>query len=229
MVNIIDIGIIKAAIFDVDGTLLDSMPIWKRIAADYLISCGATPRPDLQNKLIKLGGHEMPEYFRSEYGIRESAEEIQSGIYKLLEEFYFNRAALKDGIVSVLEALRSKDVRMCVATATDRGLIEAALRRCGIIGYFGRIFTCREEETSKSSPDIYLRAADFLGTAVGETLVVEDAPYAIRTAKEAGFPVVAVYDLSAAGRQEEIRALCDYYAKSFDGLLRMLQGAEGSA
>jgi len=137
----------------------------------------------------------------------------------MLDEFYFNAAALKPGVVAFLEALKARGVKMCVATATDRYLIEASLSRVGIDKYFERIFTCNEERTSKSSPDIFIRAAKFLGTDVGETVVVEDASHAIRSAKSAGFKVMAVFDQSAAAHQEEIRAMSDYYYTSLDDLI----------
>ena len=209
---------IKGAIFDVDGTMLDSMPIWENVSSDFLISRGKQPRPDLNSDLRMLGGHQIPEYFQIEYGITETAPEIHNAIIGLLNDFYCNKAPLKDGVIEVLEALRGLGVNMCVATATDRYLIEPALERCGIDGFFERIFTCGEEETSKRFPDIYIRAAESLGTSIAETLVFEDALYAIRSAKGAGFPIVAVYDLSADSHQEEVRQLSDIYVKSMSDL-----------
>ena len=213
---------IKGVIFDVDGTLLDSMPIWENMASDYLIEQGVTPRPDLCEDLFALGGHEIPKYFQVEYGLRQSAETIQRGMYKLLEDFYFHKALPKHGVVAVLEAFRTHGMKMCVATATDRHLIEPALMRCGLLNFFDRIFTCGEEVTSKSCPDIYIRAAAFLGTGISETLVVEDALYAIRSAKNAGFSVVGVYDLSARDKQNEIKELSDYYFMKMDEIFAYL-------
>ena len=206
----------KGAIFDVDGTLLDSMPMWDSIAADYLRSKGKTPRDGLNDELIQLGGHEIPEYFQSEYGVSDSVEDIMSALNGMLEDFYSNTAPLKDGVLEVLKTLHFHGVKMCVATATDKWLVEPALKRCGILDYFGRIFTCGEEKTSKSSPEIYVRAAAFLGTAVSETLVFEDALYAIESAKKAGFPVAAVYDHSAEELQDKIKGICDYYYTSLN-------------
>lgn len=205
---------IKGAIFDIDGTLLDSMPIWDSVAADYLVSRGKVPKADLNEQLRKIGGHQMPEFFRDAYGITETADEIQDAMGELLENFYFNVAPLKAGAIEILQSFQDRGIRMCAATATDRYLIEPALKRVGIIGYFERIFTCGEEMTSKSSPEIFLKAAESLGTGISETLVFEDALYAIRTVKKLGFPLVAVYDLSAAKHQDEILNLCDKYYKS---------------
>ena len=190
------------------------MPIWSSVAADYLRSRGKEPKPNLNEELHQLGGHQLPGYFKDTYDIDETAEQIHDAMGELLENFYFNVAPIKDGVMDVLESFKARGIKMCVATATDRYLIEPALRRVGVIDYFEQIFTCGEELTSKSSPDIFLKAAELLGTPIEETLVFEDALYAIKSAKKAGFPLIAVYDLSAARHQDEILALCDRYYKS---------------
>ena len=214
-----DIRDIKGVIFDADGTLLDSMWMWGRVETDYLISLGVTPRPDLNDVLRSLGGHEIASYFQTEYGVRKTAEEMNAGIYKMMGEFYTDRVMLKPGVIPLLDELRNRGVKMCIATATDRRIIEPGLARCGLPGYFSRVFTCREENTKKSSPDIFLRAADFLGTGIGATLVVEDALYAIRSAKGAGFPVAAIYDPAADDQRHEIERVCDFYFETFDDML----------
>ena len=213
---------ISGVIFDVDGTLLDSMHIWERVEIDYLESQGITPRPGMNELLRSYSEMEVAIYFRAEYGVKESVEEIIASRHRLISDFYFNRATLKSGVIPVLDALRARGIRMCVATATDKSLIVPALRHCGVHDFFGKVFTCGEERTSKSSPDIFIRAADFLGTDVCNTLVVEDALYAIVTAKRAGFPVAAVYDLSADDQQDEIKELCDYYWLYLDEMLKVL-------
>ena len=115
---------IQGAIIDVDGTLLDSMAIWDRIAIDYLISKGKEPHPDLNETLLGMGGHEIPDYFKNQYEINDSVADIKEDIHKLLEDFYFHSAPLKAGVLRFLDSLRSQRIKMCVATATDRRLIE---------------------------------------------------------------------------------------------------------
>jgi HAD superfamily hydrolase (TIGR01509 family) len=145
---------------------------------------------------------------------------------KLMEDSYLYKLRLKDGVIDTLEALRARGVKMCVATATDKCLVEPALQRCGALGYFERVFSCVQEETSKNSPDIFIRAASFLGTDICDTLVVEDAPHAIETARNAGFPVAGVYDKSFDNQQDEIKAMCDFYFMSLDEMVTG-QGASG--
>ena len=213
---------IKGAIFDADGTMLDSMQVWHTVAADYLVSRARTPHPDLNDTLLGMGGHEIPLYFQNEYRLNDSVEDIQQGIHRLLEDFYYTKAPVKQGVIPVLEFLRARGIKMCVATATDRYLIEPALQRCGLLMYFERIFTCGEERTSKRSPEIYLKAAEYLGTEIAETLVFEDALYAVQSASIAGFPVVGVYDEHSDNDQEEIKRIGDYYVVTMDELLNIL-------
>jgi len=213
---------IKGAIFDLDGTLLDTMEKLGRVEIEYLIALGGVPRPGLAEILRTLSTAEVTQYFKSDYGIREPLDKIYHERNRLLEDYYFYEAEPKEGAGPVLESLRFHDVKMFVATATDRYLVEPAMERHGLTQYFERILTCSEENTSKSSPDIYLRAAELMGTEPGETIVVEDALYAMESAKKAGFPIIAIYDKSADDQAEEIEAISDHYFKSLVEMLDIL-------
>jgi len=209
----------KGVIFDCDGVLIDSMPFYNRLEGAYLESVGKKPRPDLNERLRPLEGDEIAEFFQAEYGVELSKEEILAGRDKMAEDYYDFGSVLKDGVVEVLEMFKARGVKMCVATATDRRLVEAALLRHGILGYFNRVYTCIEEKVSKSSPEIFLRAARFLGTDIKDTLVIEDAVHAVISAKSAGFKVIAVYDKFQEVNITEIKSNCDYYVESVGGIL----------
>lgn len=206
---------IKAAIFDVDGTLLDSMYYWRHMYEIYLSGFGKTPKPDLREKLKPLSLRESAELFQKEYGIRQSVEQIMAGINKVLEERYFLSIREKPYVREFLEMLQKKRVKICAATATDRYLVEAALKRLNLLHYFSRIYTCTEVGKGKEHPDIYFQAMEFLGEAQGESVVFEDACYAIKTAKNAGFYVVALADETAREDEAEIRKMADEYHESF--------------
>ena len=207
---------IRGAIFDMDGTLLDSMVIWDTVAVDYLKGLGITPNDDIYEAVRSMSIQQVCEHFCAVYGIAQSQEQMTRGINAMVEDFYFNRAPLKPGVQETLDRLKARGVTMCVATATDRYLVEAALRRTGILPYFGQIFTCTEVGSGKDEPEIFLQAMSILGTRPDDTMIFEDAPYAIITAKRAGFRVTALYDASADSRQEEIKALADAYYTSFE-------------
>ena len=211
---------IRGAIFDVDGTLLDSMFIWDTIGETYLRSIGYQPKENLNETFKNMSLHQAARYYQTEYGVTLSIDEIMDGVNAMLERYYRFEVPLKPGVAELLERLRQDGVRRCIATATDRHLVEAALDRCGILSCFGEIFTCNEVGHGKDEPDIFEEALRFLGTRREETLVFDDALYAVRTAKEAGFPVAAVYD-SHERSQAEVRARSDLYLEDLTQLVEL--------
>ena len=208
---------IRGAIFDVDGTLLDSMFIWDTIGETYLRSIGYQPKENLNETFKNMSLHQAARYYQTEYGVTQSIDEIMDGVNAMLERYYRFEVPLKPGVAELLERLRQNGVRLCIATATDRHLVEAALDRCGVLSCFGEIFTCNEVGHGKDEPDIFEAALRFLGTRREETLVFDDALYAVRTAKEAGFPVAAVYD-GHEKAQDQIRMLADVYLEELTQL-----------
>ena len=211
---------IRGAIFDVDGTLLDSMFIWDTIGEAYLRSIGYPPKENLNETFKNMSLHQAARYYQTEYGVTRSIDEIMDGVNAMLERYYRFEVPLKPGVAELLERLRQSGVKLCIATATDRHLVEAALDRCGVLSCFGEIFTCNEVGHGKDEPDIFEAALRFLGTRREETLVFDDALYAVRTAKEAGFLVAAVYD-SHERSQAEVRARSDLYLEDLTQLVEL--------
>ncbi len=205
---------IKGAIFDLDGTLLDSMSIWDTIGNDYLCSLGIETKENLAETFKTFTLEQSAEYYRTHYGVPLSTPEIISGINNMIGNFYRNTVPIKNGVAEFLEKLSQKNIKMCIATVTDKQLAEAALIRLNIRNYFTEIFTATEVGCGKSSPQIYRAALACLGTKKRETLVFEDTYHALMTAKSDGFPVAAVYDKHET-RQTEIRKNSDYYITDY--------------
>lgn len=206
---------IKGAIFDLDGTLMDSMFIWETIGSEYLISRGLIPEEGL-NKIFKnMSIIQAAEYYRKNYGLTESVETIVDEVNKMIEHLYFYNVKAKDGVLEFLDELKNQGVKMCVATATDKYMAKAVLKRNGILDYFCGILTCTEVGSGKDTPLIYEEGLKLLNTSKDETFIFEDALYAIKTAKQAKFNVVAVYDKFGENESDEIKKICDYYIKSF--------------
>ena len=209
---------IRGAIFDVDGTLLDSLSIWDTVAEDYLRSLGIEPRENLAETFKTFSLEQSAEYFRSVYGVKQTVKEIMDGIDAMMETFYRQTAPLKPGAAEFLRALAQNGVKMAVATATDRYLIEAALTRCGVRAYFLDMFTCTSVGKSKNEPDIYRAAREALGTKKEDTWVFEDAYHAAKTAADDGFPVAALFDASE-DEQDALKKTAKLYLRSFEDAL----------
>lgn len=213
---------LKGAIFDLDGTLLDSMFIWDTIGEDYLRTLGKEPHEDLREAFMPLTLEEAAEYYREHYGVTLSVREIVDGVNAMVEGIYRTKVTLKPGIEEYLRWLKENGVKMCVATVTDRYLVEETLERLGIRHYFSEIFTCAEVGFGKDKPIIYRKALEHLGTKKDETVVFEDALFALRTAKADGFTAVGVYDKHESG-QDELRHLADYYIRDYtDSVLKTI-------
>ena len=211
---------IKGAIFDMDGVLLDSMPMWDHAGEMYLAGQGIEAEPDLEKVLFTMTMQKGAEYIRDHYGLKLTADEIIDGINETVRDFYANKAVPKNGVLKFLRMLKSHNIPVTVATSTDRCHVEAALSRNGLMEYVDKIFTCSEVGVGKAaSPKIYELAAEFMGTKVGESFVFEDAYHAAETAQNAGFTVVGLYDESSRDMQAELKVHCNYYYLGFAELI----------
>jgi HAD superfamily hydrolase (TIGR01509 family) len=210
---------IKGAIFDLDGTLINSMKVWDNVAYDYLKSKGILPSNQLGDILRSMSMQQGADYVRENYPISESSQEIIAGINQFIAGKYEEELALKEGAVELIEALASRKVAMCVATATDYYLAEACLKRVGIYKYLKGIYTCSDLQSGKDEPKIFEHARKQLGTDIESTYVFEDSFYAVKTAKEAGFKVVAVYDEASEKELDQIKEKADIYVLSLKELL----------
>ena len=205
---------IKGAIFDLDGTLFDSMSIWSTIGNDYLLSLGIEPKENLAETFETFTLEESAEYYRSHYGVTLSISEIINGINDMLSDFYQNEVPLKKGVVELLEKFSQNQIKMCIATAMDKQLAHEALLRLHVRDYFIQIVTTQDVGSGKTNPKIYLKALEYLKTEKQETLVFEDAYHALVTAKNEGFVVVGVHD-GYESIQTEIQKISDYYITDY--------------
>ena len=197
----------KYAIFDMDGTLIDSMVFWKNLATEYLTSKGILQIPaDILEQIKPMTMSESAALFRREFGLTGA---VEAQMNEMMEDHYRNDIPLKPGAWEYLENLHRQGVRMCVASATAEHLMESCLTRLGVRQYFEFLLSCETVGAGKRSPLVYQESARRLGTVPGEIAVYEDALYAVQTAKAAGFHVVGVYDDSAADSWQAIEQESD--------------------
>lgn len=216
---------IKGAIFDLDGTLLDTMGIWQHCGEAYLRSVGCEPGADVGERVKRMSVEQAARLFQREYGVALPEETIVSGVNAVVADYYIHTAPLKTGVAELLKSMKDRGVKLCVATATARPLTEAALTRCGIRQFFSRIFTCSEVGHGKDEPVIYREALNFLGTEKSETAVIEDAFHAVMTAKRDGFFTVAVCDPQEP-KQLELQGAADLYLFDFSDVSAFWNGIE---
>ena len=200
----------KGAIFDLDGTILDSMAIWETYGTSYLRSKGCECESELDEMFRAFSLRDAAIYCKNVLKSEMTVEEVMADINKVAENFYFYQVPLKEGVKEYLENLKKDGVKLCIATATDRHMTEAALKRNGIYELFEFIMTCTEVGAGKKEPLIFRKALEKLGTSKEETVIFEDAIHAVETAKKDGFKVFVIYD-KFEKHPEEIKALADKY------------------
>ncbi len=209
----------KGIIFDVDGTLIDSMIVWESAADNYLQSMGLEATNELRNRLFTLGIEEAAECIISIYSIPKTKEQVMDDIVAVVTKAYKETIQEKEGIKEILQQLAMAKIPMVIATSSEKNLVLAALRRLGMADYFQDIFTCLELSTTKTQPDIYLHAAKALRADVKDIWVFEDAVHAARTAKGAGFMLAGVYDSVSEKHQKELKSISDIYISKYSELI----------
>jgi len=214
---------IKGAIFDLDGTILDSMHIWSEIGLLFLKNKGIEPPPGVEDEFVKMSMVQAAEYYIKNIDPTATVMDIVNEVNSLVQGFYFNEVIKKDGIKEFLGFLKLRDVKMCIATATDKHLVEKALERNGIREYFSEIFTCSSVGAGKDTPVIYDSSLEHLGTPKENTFVFEDALYAIETANKAGYNIVGINDVSEKADPETVKNLCNYYINNYSEIYKFFE------
>ena len=208
---------IDAVIFDLDGTLLNSLGAWEHSGSNFVRSRGFEPPAELDDELVALSLLDGARLIKERYGLAESPEEILAQTLAPIKEHYYRDIMPMPGVPETLARLKRQGVKMVVATASDRDLAEVSLRRLGLLDYFDFIIKCDEVGVGKKSPAVYQEALRRLGTPQARTLVVEDALHALQTAQQAGFPTAAVEEAHSAQQQARKQQISDYYIFSYQG------------
>lgn len=216
---------IKAAIFDMDGTLVDSLMVWdvlwSAFGEKYLGDNSFRPSADDDKKVRTLTLSDAMDLIHENYNLGTSGKELLDFTNNLMVDFYSNTVEVKDGVKEFLEHLHKNGTKMCIASATAPDLIKIALKHCDIEKYFLKIFSCGELKAGKDKPDIFLLAKDFLGEENDDTWVFEDSLVAIETAARIGLKTVGIYDRYNYG-QEQIKSLATKYIAEGETLTKLL-------
>lgn len=209
----------KAVIFDLDGTLVDSMWMWKDIDINFLGRYGFDYSPELQKEIEGMGFSETAAYFKKRFHLTESLDEIKDIWTEMSIDKYRNEVPLKKGAGEFLELLRTGGIKAGIATSNGRPMVEAVLKSLEIGPYFQVVATACEVAAGKPAPDIYLKVAEDLGVRPSDCLVFEDVPAGILAGKRAGMRVCAVDDEFSRHMESEKRSLADYFIQDYFEIL----------
>lgn len=205
----------KTLLFDFDGTLVDSMPYWGRKVLNILDMHGVSYPTDILKVLATKGDLGCAHYFREEYGIPMSVEEILRQMDEYALPRYRDEIPAKEGVAERLRAFAAEGYSLNVLTASPHKMLDPCLKREGLYDLFDHVWSTDDFGLPKTDPEIYRQAAGRLGVSVGEVAFFDDNINAVRTAAQAGMFTVGVYDRSGEDYIEEMRAAADLYIRSF--------------
>lgn len=214
----------KAVIFDLDGTLVDSMWMWKDIDIEFLKGYGYECPDDLQKAIEGMSFSETAAYFKERFRLPLALEEIKAIWTEMSLNKYRHEVPLKHGVREFLQYLKDRGLKAGIATSNGREMVDAVIASLNIGPYFQVITTACEVAAGKPEPDIYLKVADSLQVKPEDCLVFEDVPAGILAGKRAGMKVCAVEDEFSREMQAEKRSLADYYINDYFDILNGVVG-----
>lgn len=210
---------IDAVIFDMDGTLIDSMWMWESLDVEYLKKHGISMPEDLQKEIEGMSFSETADYFKQRFELSASIEQIKEEWNQMAWEKYNSEVPLKEGALALLKHLKQHNIKAGIATSNSRELADLVLKKLKIPEYFDSIRTSCEVEKGKPAPDVYLLVAKDLHVSSERCLVFEDVVQGIMAGKNAGMKVCAVYDKFSEKDDAIKKELADYYIDSMTEVL----------
>lgn len=205
----------RLLIFDMDGTLLDSMGFWQNLGRRYLESKGKSPEDNLENVIESMTLQESASYFKTKYNLEEDTEVIIKQVLDFIEDKYLNEIPLKKGVKKFLEKVNSEGYKMCILTTSEKSQAIGALKRTGVLDLFDEVYTDRDFNLSKKDPQIYIKTCEKMDESPSDTVVFEDALYAVESAKKTKCTVVGVYDEYSKSDWSTITVIADKTIESF--------------
>ena len=209
---------IEAAIFDMDGTLVDSMWIWDEIDREYLAKHGIEVPPTLSTDIAHLNFHDVALYFKNTFNLPYNQSEIEDHWNDMAFEAYAKKIKLKPGVKTFLEMLKANNIKIALATSNNKLLLEVCLKANGIYEYFDSITLTSEVDRGKNFPDVYLLSAERVGANPENCIVFEDLLTAVKGAKKAGMKVIGVYDEASIDQHNAMKEVADDFILDYHSL-----------
>lgn len=209
----------RYALFDFDGTLADSQLFWRTVYLRIFQSRGYDVKGEDFARCMFLSYSESWEYLKNKFGLTDELRPDLQEINHAVDGFYQTELTWKPGVIPYLEWLKERGIPMAVFSATDETMVRNALQRLGGLHYFDRIFSCKKIGAGKSDPASYQACLDALGLPAEDVIMFEDAPYSMKTAKEVGLQVCAVYESCMMPYLDSVLEHCDTYVMKMEDLI----------
>lgn len=217
---------INAAVFDLDGTLIDSLIVWGKLwesfGERFLGDKNFTPDKEVDAAIRTMTLLDACELLFKKYNMGENGQNLLEETNKFMIDFYSNSVEYKDGAEEFLKTLKQNGTKMCIATATSLELVKHAVKRLGVDRYIDKILSCADIGKGKDKPDIFLKACEHLGVKPEEAWMFEDSAVALMTAKSIGMKTVGIYDEFNYGH-DILKANADIYVDDGETLLKVLE------
>ncbi len=209
---------IEGAIFDCDGTLLDSLGAWRGLEEELSRAVRVKVTPEERAQFTTFTIPEVARYFHEQYGLLASVEAVIEFIDDYMMDYYAHQACVIPGVLSFLEACASSDVRMCVVSSSAQKYLQAGLKSADIAGYFSHIFSVEDVHSTKREPLIFEHAQAALGTKRETTWGIDDSLYALETLVKAGFPAIGICGDDSNVSLEQVQEICPFAVVRLDEL-----------
>lgn len=211
---------IESVIFDLDGTLIDSMGVWEKADRIFLAERGMEPTPGLEDELRLLTCGTAAEYLIQKFSLDMTVQQVNEAFRKLMTREYLEQIPPVEGAVEFVQKLYRQGIPLCVATATARPMAEGALRRLGIWDCMEFLITCDDLQCSKHDSTIFDYCVKRMGVSKEKTVVLEDSLHSIQAAKAGGYRVIGIYEAGSekSGDLPEIKKTCDYFVTGYEEL-----------
>jgi len=208
----------KAAIFDMDGTLIDSMTQWRQLNVEFIRSHGITPTPEQEKEMFSLTGRKAVDYYKDTFGIEADFNDLLVKACAGMVAAYAAGLPLKPGTQAYLARLRARGVRCVVCSASPCNLVLLALNRMNLVKDFDLIYSTELIGGHKGDPAFYDRLCAMIGEKKEDCVMFEDALYAMEGARQAGLGVIGITDDTNEVVREQMQAVCDRVIDSYDEL-----------
>lgn len=205
-------------IFDCDGTLVDSMGVWRELEADLAGRAGVELSQEDVDTLTTLTIPEVGVFFHDRFGLGSSRQDVEDMIDDFMMDFYGGRCCARPGALALVHGLAERGVHMSLASSTPSDCIHAAMEHCGFSPCLDAILSVDDVGASKREPAVYDRARKIMGTPLESTWGAEDSIYALRTLRRAGYRTLGVYDCDLSGTMDQLAENADRVIASFEEL-----------